>query len=113
MTVCDITQFWSPSGGGVRRYVGEKIRNLREHVPGGRHVLIIPGERDEVTGDDTARVYTIASPAISRITGYRVLLRLREISRILAAECVDDDTQLTDVIASETSASPPHGHFTT
>ena len=89
MTVCDITQFWSPVSGGVRRYVAEKVRHLRERVAGGRHLLIIPGERDEVSGDDTARVYTIASPAISRITGYRVLLRLREIGRILAAEKPD------------------------
>ena len=89
MTVCDITQFWSPVSGGVRRYVAEKIRHLRERVPGGRHLLIIPGERDEVSGGETARVYTIASPAISRITGYRVLLRLGEIGRILDAERPD------------------------
>src|SRR5256885_11221538 len=89
MTVCDITQFWSPVSGGVRRYVAEKIRHLRERVPGGRHLLIVPGERDEVSGDDAARVYTIASPEVSRITGYRVLLRLREIDRILAAERPD------------------------
>lgn len=89
MTLCDITQFWSPVSGGVRRYVTEKIRHLRERIPGGRHLLIIPGERDEVSGDDAARVYTIASPAISHITGYRVLLRLGEIDRILAAEMPD------------------------
>jgi alpha-1,6-mannosyltransferase len=89
MTVCDITQFWSPVSGGVRRYVAEKIRHLRERVPGGRHLLIIPGERDEVSGDDAARVYTIASPAVSQVTGYRVVLRLREIERILAAERPD------------------------
>ena len=73
--------------GGVRRYVGEKIRALRER--GGRHLLIIPGERDSVSGDDSARVYTIASPCISRVTQYRVLLRLGEIGRILAAEKPD------------------------
>ena len=89
MTVCDITQFWSPFSGGVRRYLAEKIRHLQGHVPAGRHLLIIPGARDEVSGGDAARVYTIASPAISRITGYRVLLRLREIDRILAAEKPD------------------------
>lgn len=89
MTVCDITQFWSPSSGGVRRYVTEKIRHLRERVPGGRHLLIIPGERDDVTGDDSARVCTIASPRISKTTGYRVLLRLGELDRILAAERPD------------------------
>jgi alpha-1,6-mannosyltransferase len=84
MTVCDITQFWSPVSGGVRRYVAEKVAFLRGR--GGRHVLIVPGERDEVGGDDAARVYTVASPGVSRTTGYRVLLRLGEIGRILAAE---------------------------
>jgi alpha-1,6-mannosyltransferase len=87
LKVCDITQFWSPVSGGVRRYVSEKVRALRDC--GGRHVLIIPGARDEVTGDDFARVYTIASPCISKVTQYRVLLRLDEIRRILAAERPD------------------------
>ena len=71
----------------MRRYVGEKIRALRER--GGQHVLIIPGEFDGVSGDDSARIYTIASPCISRVTQYRVLLRLGEIGRILAAEKPD------------------------
>ena len=84
MKVCDITQFWSPVSGGVRRYVSEKIRHLRAR--GGRHVLIVPGERDEVCGDDSARIYTIASPMVSEVTGYRVMLRLGEIGRILSAE---------------------------
>lgn len=87
MKVCDITQFWSPASGGVRRYISEKVRHLR--ALGGSHVLIIPGERDAVEGDDTARVYTIASPCISKVTGYRVLLRLAEIEHILAAERPD------------------------
>jgi len=69
--------------------VEEKIRHLREHVPDGRHLLIIPGERDAVSGDDSARGYSIASPEISRVTGYRALLRTGEIERILAAERPD------------------------
>ena len=87
MKVCDITQFWSPASGGVRRYISEKVRHLR--AVGGTHVLIIPGECDGMSGDDTARIYTIASPRISKVTGYRVLLRLAEIERILSAERPD------------------------
>jgi alpha-1,6-mannosyltransferase len=87
MKVCDITQFWSPASGGVRRYISEKVRHLR--AVGGSHVLIIPGECDGVSGDDTARVYTIESPRISKVTGYRALLRLAEIERILSAERPD------------------------
>jgi alpha-1,6-mannosyltransferase len=87
MKVCDVTQFWSPVSGGVRRYIAEKKRALRE--TGGSHILIIPGARDEVSGDDRARIYTIASPVISRVTQYRVMLRLGEIRRILSAERPD------------------------
>lgn len=87
MKVCDVTQFWSPVSGGVRRYIAEKVRALR--ACGGEHVLIIPGAVDAVTGDDGARVYTIASPQISGVTQYRALLRLGEIGRILAAERPD------------------------
>ena len=52
-------------------------------------MLIIPGACDSVSGDDSARVYTIASPCVSRVTQYRVMLRLGEIARILAAEQPD------------------------
>jgi alpha-1,6-mannosyltransferase len=85
--LCDITQFWSPVSGGVRRYVSEKVKHWR--ALGGRHLLIIPGEKDAVMGDEFARVYTIASPCISKETGYRVLLRLGEIGRILEVERPD------------------------
>jgi alpha-1,6-mannosyltransferase len=85
--LCDITQFWSPVSGGVRRYVSEKVKHWR--ALGGRHLLIIPGEKDAVMGDESARIYTIASPRISKETGYRVLLRLGEIGRILEAERPD------------------------
>ncbi len=87
LKVADVTQFWSPASGGVRRYVSEKVRHLR--AEGGSHVLIIPGERDAVSGDDDARVYTVASPRVSKVTGYRVMLRLASIERILAMEQSD------------------------
>ncbi|MEQ1861097.1 MAG: glycosyltransferase [Chthoniobacteraceae bacterium] len=86
MKLCDLTQFYSPFSGGVKRYVGEKIRHVREHRPGDEHILIIPGERDECTGDERARTYTIASPLISKTSRYRVLLRLEAIERILERE---------------------------
>jgi alpha-1,6-mannosyltransferase len=83
--ICDLTQFYSPFSGGVKRYVGEKVRFLRE-TSGDEHILIIPGDRDECTGDDRVRVYTIQSPLISRSSRYRVLLRLEAIERILEKE---------------------------
>ena len=73
----------------MKRYVGEKVRYMCEHTRGDEHVLIIPGERDECTGDERARVYTIASPLISRTSRYRVMLRLEAIERILEKERPD------------------------
>lgn len=86
MKLCDLTQFYSPFSGGVKRYVSEKVRFLRERDAGDEHILIIPGERDECIGDENARTYTIASPLISKTSRYRVLLRLEAIERILEKE---------------------------
>jgi alpha-1,6-mannosyltransferase len=89
MKICDLTQFYSPASGGVKRYVGEKVRFIREQTSEDRHVLIVPGERDECIGDERSRVYTIKSPLISRTSRYRVLLRLEAIERILERERPD------------------------
>jgi alpha-1,6-mannosyltransferase len=86
--ICDLTQFYSPFSGGVKRYVGEKVRFLREATED-EHILIIPGEHDECVGDERARIYTIQSPLVSRTSRYRVLLRLEAIERILEKERPD------------------------
>jgi alpha-1,6-mannosyltransferase len=86
--ICDLTQFYSPFSGGVKRYVGEKVRFLREETDD-EHILIVPGDRDECTGDNRARVYTIQSPLISGTSRYRILLRLEAIERILEKERPD------------------------
>lgn len=89
MKICDLTQFYSPVSGGVKRYISEKVRHVRERTASDEHVLIIPGERDERIEGDRARTYTIRSPLISRTSRYRVLLRLESIERILERERPD------------------------
>ena len=89
MKICDLTQFYSPASGGVRRYIGEKVHFMREHAADDEQVLIIPGEHDECAGDARARVYTIGSPLISRTSRYRVLLRLEAVERVLEREQPD------------------------
>ena len=88
MKLCDLTQFYSPVSGGVKRYVSEKVRFIRENTTD-EHILIIPGERDEMIAGDRSRTYTIQSPLISRTSRYRVLLRLEAIERILETERPD------------------------
>lgn len=86
MKFCDLTQFYSPVSGGVRRYLEQKVAYLREHCPGDEHILIVPGEKTECVGDDRARVYTIASPLVSRTSRYRALLRLSRVEEVLERE---------------------------
>ena len=73
----------------MKRYVSEKVRHIRERTEGDAHVLIIPGERDEMIETERARTYTIKSPLISRTSRYLFLLRLEAIERILEKERPD------------------------
>jgi len=87
--LCDLTQFYSPVSGGVKRYVSEKVRHIRERTAGGEHILIIPGERDEMIESGRSRTYTIQSPLISGTSRYRILLRLEAVERLLERERPD------------------------
>jgi alpha-1,6-mannosyltransferase len=86
--VCDLTQFYSPFSGGVKRYLQEKARYVARSGAG-EHLLVIPGERDGVSRDGPATVYTITSPLISRTSRYRALLRLSRVEEILVGERPD------------------------
>lgn len=87
MTICDLTQFYSPFSGGVRRYVAEKAAHLE--AAGDRHVLIIPGQKTERIVDGLRTIYTIESPLISRTARYRALLNLNLIEEALEREKPD------------------------
>ncbi|MFZ4116213.1 MAG: glycosyltransferase [Chthoniobacterales bacterium] len=87
MLFCDLTQFYSPVGGGVRRYLSEKTTYLTAH--GDRHLLIVPGEKTERREEGENIIWTIESPLISRTARYRVLLNVSFIEEILEQERPD------------------------
>ena len=89
MKICDLTQFYSPVSGGVKRYISEKVAWMRRARSDDRHVLIIPGEKTECREDGLARVYTIRAPLVSRTARYRALLNLTAIEEILEKERPD------------------------
>ncbi|CAN5789231.1 glycosyltransferase family 1 protein [soil metagenome] len=89
MKICDLTQFYSPRSGGVKRYVHEKIAHLQSASPDDEHVLVVPGAATGVTVNGRSRIYTIRSPLISRTTQYRVLLDLRAVTEIIERERPD------------------------
>ncbi len=89
MKICDLTQFYSPVSGGVRRYIEQKSAFLRRYRPDCRHVIIVPGEKTESVGDDAVRVYTIASQLLSRTSRYRALTKLHLVEEVLEKERPD------------------------
>ena len=89
LKICDLTQFYSPRSGGVKRYVHEKIAYISNCSRADAHVLIIPGAKTEVTTNGRSRVYSIRSPLVSRSSRYRALLNLRAIEEILERERPD------------------------
>ena len=89
MKIVDLTQFYSPLSGGVKRYVHEKIAYIDKSAPKDEYVLIVPGARTEVTSRARSRVYSIHSPLVSRTSRYRALLNLRAIDEILRRERPD------------------------
>lgn len=89
LKICDVTQFYSPRSGGVKRYLHEKIDYVQQQAREDEHVLIVPGPRNEVTTVDRTRAYTIAAPIVSRRTQYRALLNLRAVGEIIECERPD------------------------
>jgi alpha-1,6-mannosyltransferase len=71
---CDLTQSWSDVGGGVRTYLLHKRRHILESTPH-RHLLIIPGKRNDVIVEDRAVTVSIASPRVPGSPHYRLMLR--------------------------------------
>jgi alpha-1,6-mannosyltransferase len=89
LKICDLTQFYSPLSGGVKRYVHEKIHFIQTHSPADEHILVIPGAETEVIAGERSRIYSIRSPLVSRSARYRALLNLRAIREILERERPD------------------------
>lgn len=88
MKLCDLTQFYSPFSGGVKRYVHEKIRHIQRATED-QHILVIPGPRTEMVQGEQSRIYSIRSPLLSHSSRYRALLNLRAIEEILEREKPD------------------------
>lgn len=88
LTVCDLTQSYGPSSGGVRTYVEAKRRALLRSTDW-RHVLIVPGEKDTVELDGRLTTYKVASPRVPNTEGYRFIVRADKVGEILRLENPD------------------------
>src|SRR3989454_8508841 len=89
MKICDLTQFYSPVSGGVKRYLHEKIDYVQNCTAIDKHVLVVPGKKTLLRAHGRSRVCTIRSPLVSRTAQYRALLNLRAVDQILRNERPD------------------------
>jgi alpha-1,6-mannosyltransferase len=81
MHVVDATLFFSPTSGGVKRYLLAKHQWMREHT-GWRHTLVVPGENGtHVPGD----ISTVAGRLVPGAFNYRLPLNPLQWSRAIDA----------------------------
>ena len=87
MKVCDLTQFYSPFSGGVKRYLEEKRKYA--NALGHEHLLIVPGKKNEIIETPGSKTFLIGSPLVSRTSRYRALLNLNAVEEVLERENPD------------------------
>jgi alpha-1,6-mannosyltransferase len=83
MRLCDVTMFWSESGGGVRRYLEVKRDWLGRKRPGHEHLLVVPGPRSELRADASGTTAVVRASRIPFAPGYRMPLIGGEVVRVL------------------------------
>ena len=101
MVICDITQAYTPTSGGIRTFIDAKRSYIDEHTPH-RHVLIVPGERDEIERDGRHVTYRVRSPIIPGAAPYRFftsLPRLRTLLHEVNPDIAEVHTLYTEALA--------------
>jgi len=94
LTLCDLTQSYASTGGGIRTYLTTK-RGFLDQNTDHRHLLIVPGPEDKTTRDGRHITVEIASPKVPGSPKYRLLLRSKAVIRALhehapdTIECLD------------------------
>ncbi|MCX6935796.1 MAG: glycosyltransferase [Verrucomicrobia bacterium] len=85
MKICDLTQMYSPRGGGVRSYLLAKREFIRNHTSH-EHLLIVPGERTEQVEAGRTQIWTVKGPMVNATSRYRWMMDLPALLRILYQE---------------------------
>lgn len=88
MKICDLVQFYSPLGGGVRRYLEDKMRYLVEQ-PDSEHTVIVPSHRTAVETVYNSKLIEIKSLRLIGSLSYRMLLNRPRILSIIDRERPD------------------------
>lgn len=88
MKICDLTQIYSPLGGGVKSYLQAKRRFILNETPH-EHLMVVPGKRTEELEGGRGKVWTVRGPMVNRTSRYRWMLDLPSLLQILYRENPD------------------------
>ncbi len=88
MTICDITQGYTPMSGGIRTYIHEKMNYIRNHTRH-RHILIVPGDKNSVDQDGQCKIITVKAPYIPHCEPFRFMIDMGCVFSILCKEKPD------------------------
>lgn len=87
MKIVDISEFYSPTGGGVRNYVDHKFKATARLG----HVLtvIAPGTENRVETREGGKIIWVETPQLPFDKNYRMFWRAKDVWRIIDAETPD------------------------
>ena len=84
LLICDLTQSYSPSGGGgISTYLREKRDYVLRHTPH-RLLQIVPGPADRVTTDGRHIFAEVGADLVRGSPNYRFILRVAKVRALLA-----------------------------
>ncbi|MBI2537197.1 MAG: glycosyltransferase [Gemmatimonadetes bacterium] len=113
LSLLDITEFYSPLGGGVKTYLTAKAEWLAGQ-PDVSHTMVLPGERDQETTLARSRVLLLRGPRVPASPGYHFLTagrRIREIFAEVQPDIVEIGSPFLAAVwarrAARTLLSPP------
>ncbi len=87
LKICDIVQSYSPTSGGVKRYIRGKMSFVASH-PDMEHVLVVPSVRDACHVEGCTHVHEIQSLPMFA-SDYHFLLNREKILRVIETERPD------------------------
>ena len=87
MKIVDISEFYSPTGGGVRNYVDEKFKAAARH--GHSLTVIAPGKENGVETREGGKLVWVETPQLPFDRNYRMFWRAEDVWRIVDGEAPD------------------------
>ncbi len=88
MKILDITEFYSPVGGGVRIYLTAKARWLAGQTDVD-HVIVVPSNTDAIEPLWDSRTYRVKGPSVPLSPGYHFFVGASRVRQIIEDERPD------------------------